>query len=239
MLPRRLALNLVAALVVSASLPACTANPDNSGPLPGAEGLVNAAEGALEELASVAFEFRLTGAVPGLQVREVEGVADRGRGPNGSATGEADAQLLTERVRYSFVVEGNTLSLTEQDGTTVRRPVPADYAPARLLDPATGIRQLLAEATNLTTETREELDDIETYRIGGELRHEVVSALLPGVHDDVDVKFWIADGSHRLMRVWVQVPPRKKNEGATQLELALTRHNAVEVRPSDPSAGRR
>ncbi|EHR59779.1 LppX_LprAFG lipoprotein [Saccharomonospora cyanea] len=238
MLLRRLAQLLLVALVASAPLSACAGNPDNTGPLPEAAGLVDAAADNLRELTSVAFEFRVSGAIPGLPVREVEGVAAREDGSSGTASGHADAQLLTERVQYSFVVEDDTLTLTDPDGSTVRQPVPAGYAPTRLLDPEDGIRRLLTEATGLRTETREELDDVETYRIDGELGHQAISALVAGVHDDVDVKFWIAEKGDRLMRVWVQVPPRKKNEGAVQLELALSGHNAAEPRPAGEPTGR-
>ncbi len=106
------------------------------------------------------------------------------------------------------------------------RAVPELVAPARLLDPATGLGTLLRQARGLETETREDLDDVATYRVGGELPREAVAAFVPGVHADVDVKFWVgADAPGHLRRVWVQVPPRQKNEGAVVLELALTRHD--------------
>lgn len=224
MLIRRLAQSLVVTLAVSAPLSACTGNPDNTGPLPEARGLADAAAEDLRDLTDVAFELRVSGAIPGLPVREVTGVVDR---RDGTASGEADVQYPDERVQYTFVLDGDTVTLTDADGVVVDTPLPADYAPGELLDPDDGLRALLVEAGNLRTETREELDDVATYRIGGELRHETISALVPGVHDDVDVKFWIAEHGDRLMRVWVQVPPRKKNEGAVQLELALDRHNAT------------
>ncbi len=238
MVLRRLARLSLVALIGSASLSACAGNPDNTGPLPEATGLVEEAAENLRELTSVAFEFRVSGEIPGLSVREVEGVADREGGPNGTASGEADAQLFTERVQYSFVLTDDTLTLTDPDGETTQRPAPAEYTPARLLDPEKGLRRLLTEATDLQTETREELDDVETYRVDGELDHRAISALVAGVHDDVDVKFWIAEEGDRLVRVWVQVPPRKKNEGAVQLELALSGHNAAEPRPAGEPAGR-
>ncbi|MER7117347.1 LppX_LprAFG lipoprotein [Saccharomonospora azurea] len=232
MLLRRFAQSLVVALVVSAPLSACAGNPDNTGPLPEAAGLVAAAADDLRELTDVAFELRVSGAIPGLPVREIEGVADR---RDDSARGEVDVQLPDERVQYSFVLDDDVVRLTDSEGAVVDRPVPAEHAPSDLLDPDHGLRRLLTEATELRTETREELGDVETYRIGGELSHAAISALVPGVHDDVDVKFWIADRGDTLVRVWVQVPPQKKNEGAVQLELELREHNRTGSDPGRPA----
>src|SRR5690606_17493937 len=150
--------------------------------------------------------------------------ASRSEGPNGSASGEADMQLETERVRYEFTLSDDVLLLTDSDGETEEQAVPVPYTPARLLDPEHGLRQLLSGAEELETETREQLDDVETYRVHGTLSREAVSAVVPAVQDDVDIKFWVADDTEQLMRIWIQVPPRKENEGAVQLQLALTEH---------------
>ncbi|OQO90332.1 hypothetical protein B1813_18100 [Saccharomonospora piscinae] len=242
MLIRRLVPTALATLVAAASLAGCTGNPDNTGPLPDAGGLVDTAAERLRGLTDVSFHFRSNGALPGLPVREVEGTASREGGPDGTAQGEADVQAPAGRTQYTFDLDGETLRLTdpdEADAPAVERTVPQAFAPARLLDPERGLRQLLLAATDLRTETRENLADVETYRVGGGLAHDAIAAVVPTVHDDVSVKFWIAPGTGRLMRVWVQVPPRQKNEGAVQLELALTRHNdtGATQRQRVPSGG--
>ncbi|WP_298176398.1 LppX_LprAFG lipoprotein [Saccharomonospora sp.] len=226
---RRLAQVLLAALATSASLTACSGNPDNTGPLPEGQRLVDAAAENLRDLTSVAFELDISGAIPGLPVRKIEGVASRTESPNGTASGDADMQLETERVRYEFALDSDVLRLTDSDGETVEKAMPDTYTPARLLDPEQGMRQLLTEAEGLETETREQLGDVETYRVDGDLSREAISAVVPAVHDDVDVKFWIADGTDQLMRIWIQVPPRKENEGAVQVQLVLTEHNTAEA----------
>lgn len=221
---RRTALSLVLAL---AALGGCTTSPDTSGPLPRADHLLDASAEAMAGLRSVNFTFNVSGAVPGLSVREVEGVARREPEPYGYARGAADVQQGTNRRQYRFVVTGETLTLEGADGETVNKTVPQPFNPARLLDPENGLRSLLTEATNLRTEGREELHDVPTYRVDGKLPQQVISTLVSGIHADVDVKFWVRqDPSRSLMRMWVQVPPRQQNEGAVMLELALTNHNA-------------
>lgn len=231
---RRTALSLVLAL---ATLGGCTASPDTSGPLPQARPLLDASAAAMADLRSVNFTFKVSGAVPGLSVREVEGIARREPEPHGYARGSADVQQGTNRTQYEFVVAGGTLTLTDADGDTVSEAVPKPFAPARLLDPRTGLRRLLDEATNLRTESKEELHDVPTYRVDGRLSQQAASAVVSGIHADVDVKFWVRqDPSRSLMRIWVQVPPRQQNEGAVMLELALTNHNAAKE-PTGTSPG--
>ncbi|WP_028662360.1 LppX_LprAFG lipoprotein [Saccharomonospora iraqiensis] len=230
---RRLAVVLVAALTVVGG---CAASPDTTGPLPDGRELVDTATRALADVRGVRFEFHVSGALPGLPVRTVEGVATRDGGPHGSARGEADVQRGTERHRYDFVLDGAELRLTDPDDSTAdrdggaggTRPAPGPLTPARLLDPEHGLTTLLREATALETESREELDGVPSYRVGGELDREVVAGFVPGVHDDVAVKFWVAGrGQGQLLRVWMQVPPRQKNEGAVMLELALDGHETA------------
>ncbi|NIJ13874.1 lipoprotein LprG [Saccharomonospora amisosensis] len=233
---RRFALSLSLLLTI-AVLGGCTASPDTTGPLPRARPLLDASADALAQLRSVNFAFSVSGAVPGLSVREIDGVARRDPQPHGYAHGAADVQRGTKRAQYEFVVADGTLTLEDGEGRTMREPVPQPFDPAQLLDPTNGLRTLLDGARQARTEGKEELHDVPTFRVDGRLPRHVISAVIPGVHTDVDVKFWVSqDQSRRLLRMWVQVPPRQRNEGAVMLELALTNHNAG-VEPQSSAAG--
>ncbi|WP_199433831.1 LppX_LprAFG lipoprotein [Qaidamihabitans albus] len=230
MLFRRIAL-----VLLLGALGGCTSAPDTAGPLPDGGSLVAASADALRDLRSVSFEFAVSGAIPGLAVREVTGEAARGEGAHGFAHGDVDVQHTDERAQYEFRVDGGTLYLTGSDDEHTEQPVPAGFDPARLLDPEDGLRSLLTGATNLRTESREKLGEVATYRVTGELPEHVVSALVPGIRSDAHVKFWVAEAAGRhLRRIWIQVPPRQPNEGAVTLELALSDHNAP-VEPTPPS----
>jgi lipoprotein LprG len=221
---RRLALLLVLVLGIAVG---CGSSPQTQGPLPGAQDLLAATAETMRGLHSVEFTFRSNGEVPGLNVREVTGVASTRGGQFGWAHGEADVQHNLEREQYEFVIEGDKLYLTDQDGTRTEHDVPAAYSPAALLDPGSGLRSLLQGATGLKTEGREELLDVPTYRVAGTLARDVIGAVVPGIREAVDVKFWVTEARpRRLARVWVQVPPRQPNEGAVMIELGLSAHNA-------------
>ncbi|NIH85293.1 LppX_LprAFG lipoprotein [Amycolatopsis granulosa] len=213
----------VLALVLALST-ACSTAPQE--PLPDGRALVDAAGVSLDGVRSVRFDFSVSSTVPGLDIREVKGLASKDGGPHGTAIGQADVQASVERFELDYVLAGETLFLTDRKGRQSQVPVPADYNPATLLDPGRGLPKLLAEATGLKTETKEDVLGVEAYRVTGKLARDVISGVVPGIQADVDVKFWVTQAEPRnLVRVWIQVPPRQPNEGATQLELALSDQN--------------
>ncbi|HVW43827.1 MAG TPA: LppX_LprAFG lipoprotein [Amycolatopsis sp.] len=201
----------------------CSASPDTRGPLPDAGSLVTSAAAGFDRVRAFQFDFSVSGTIPGLDVREVKGQASRDGGPYGSAGGQADMQQTTNRFEVSFAIVGDKLRLTRQKGAPTEEPVPVRYNPVALLDPATGLPNLLRSATGLKTETREDVNGVATYRVTGELAKDAIAAIVPAIQSDVDVKFWVTQAEPRtLVRVWMQVPPRQPNEGAVMLELALS-----------------
>ncbi|GLY68192.1 LppX_LprAFG lipoprotein [Amycolatopsis taiwanensis] len=212
---RRIAGVLLAAAALATG---CGPSPDTSG-LPDGTQLVSAAGASLDQVRTVRFDFDVSGTIPGLDVRAVSGQASR----DGSASGKADVQDTVNRFETTFAINGPTLYLTDQHGNRTERPVPAGYNPAVVLDPSRGLPRLLTEATGLKTETKEDVQGVQAYRVTGELAGNVVSSVVPQIHSDVDVKFWVTQSEPReLVRVWMQVPPQQPNEGAVMLQLALS-----------------
>lgn len=217
MFARRLLVLLTSAVLLGG----CSASPDTSGPLPDGTGLVREATAAMGNLNSVHFRFGISGVLAGLDVLEVEGDASRTAGSRGRAV------LLrsTNRFEYQYVLDGGSLTMTDQNGETHTEPAPI-FTPERLLDDATGLPRLLSGATELQTEGREKLGEVEAYRVTAKVPRAVISAVVPTIQVDVDAKFWVEEApSRNLARVWLQVPPSQPNEGAIMLELALTRVN--------------
>lgn len=199
---------------------ACSASPDTSGPLPGGADLAGSAAEALKDLRSTHFRLGLSGMVPGLPIRSIEGTANR----DGTSAGHADVQESAEKFGdVTYTVAGRVATVSGKTAPPRTLAVPAEYDPATLLDPDKGLRRMLLAATGVTTEASEPLDKVDAYRLTGKLAGPVISEVVPGITADVDVKFWVREaGPHDLMRVWMQVPPYKPSEGAVMLELSLS-----------------
>lgn len=219
---RRRAAGVLALVLVLFS--ACSAPGEE--PLPDGRALVDAAGASLNGIRSVRFDVSVSSTIPGLDIREVKGQASKDGGPHGTAIGQADVQASVNRFELDYVLAGDTLFLTDSKGRQRQVPIPADYNPTTLLDPHRGLPKMLADATALKTETKEDVLGVEAYRVTGKLPRDVISSVVPGIQADVDVKFWVTRAEPRnLVRVWIQVPPRQPNEGAIQLELALSDQN--------------
>lgn len=224
MLRRRIALVTVLALGLTG---ACSPAPDTTGPLPDGTRLVQESAEFVEQLRSVRFAFGTSGTIPGLNIREVTGHAVVDGSRFGWARGEADLQHVTEREQVEFLLRGESVRLTDEQGDVTERPVPAPYYPAAFLDADHGLADLMRRTTGLETEGKEDIEEVSTFRINGSVPAEVVSVLVPGIRSDVNVKFWVdRQQPHALVRLWMQIPPQQPKEGAVMLELALSEHNA-------------
>lgn len=213
---------LLATGLLTTGLVSACGLPDTSSPLPAAKVLLDDSAAALRDLRDVRFEYSLNGRIPELDVRSAQGRASA----NGAAEGEAEIETPDGGADVSFVVEGDTVTVTAESGGTERLPGASPNA-ATLLNPDTGLPSLLAAATDVRTENREELDGVSAYRVGGDVDRATISRLLPGAWADVEMKFWVSEGEGReLLRLWLQLPPRTENEGTVMLELALSDHNA-------------
>src|SRR5690606_40255053 len=122
------------------------------------------------------------------------------------------------------------VTLTDSEDETTTASLPERFTPGSLLGRDGGLRALLGDATDLSTESREDIDDAPAYRVSARIPQDKMSELLPGVPGDVAAKFWVSDDADRtLLRVWLQVPPRTPNEGA---DRKSTRLNSSHVKIS-------
>jgi lipoprotein LprG len=187
---------------------------------------VTAAAAATAGLRSVRFTLGVSGTIPGLPIRQIDGDATLDGGPHGTAKGHADIQESVNRFQVDFILQDDKLFITGTDGKRQELPAPSQYLPTAFLASSGGLHRLLTGATDMKTEIQEKLGKVETYRVAAKLPKAVVSSVIPGIQSDVDVKFWVDQAeSHQLMRVWMQVPPIQQNEGAVMLELALSNQN--------------
>jgi lipoprotein LprG len=216
----------VLAVLVIGLLGGCASSP-GSGSLPDGPGLVAASAQNLTGLRSFRYTLGVSGTIPGLPIRQIDGQVTLDGGPDGMAEGHADMQEAMDRFQVEYVLRDGKLYLTHTDGTKEEIPASPEFLPSALLESSGGLHRLMTGATQLKTEIQEKLGKVATYRVTGELPKAVVSSVIPGIQSDVDIKFWVDQAEpHQLMRVWMQVPPIQANEGAVMIELALSNQNA-------------
>lgn len=213
---------LMCVLVLGAAT-GCSESTDAVEGLPNARGLTGAAVATLDDQRSVSLSLRTTGAIPGFVVQSLEGFVTA----EGTAHGEATVyDIATGPEDVEFTVTEGVLEITGEDDVRTKRPARGLYAPSALFGRTSALAFLLTRATSLRTEGTEDLEGVGTYRLAGRVPQALVAELLPRIPSDVEVKFWIAEARpHRVHRVWLQVPPPRAGEGASMLELALTRHD--------------
>jgi len=169
----------------------------------------------------VQYEFAMgqDRATPPAGARDTEPGTDPNSGTEGTGTGDTGTQDTED-------AKDTEVTLTDSEDETTTASLPERFTPGSLLGRDGGLRALLGDATDLSTESREDIDDVPAYRVSARIPQDKMSELLPGVPGDVAAKFWVSDDADRtLLRVWLQVPPRTPNEGAVLIELGLTEHN--------------
>lgn len=213
---------LLCALVVTAAT-GCSDSTGAAVRLPDPRELTSEAAAALDDQRSLTLSLRTTGAIPGFVVQSLEGFVSA----DGTGHGEVTVyDTATGADDVEFTVTDGVLELTDSDGVRSRLPARGLYAPSALFGRTSALGFLLDRATSLRTEGTEELDGVGTYRVAGRVPQALIAELLPRVSSDVEVKFWIGQtGQRRVHRVWLQVPPPRAGEGASMLELGLTRHD--------------
>nr|MDT0656554.1 LppX_LprAFG lipoprotein [Micromonospora sp. DSM 115978] len=197
-------------LFLLAGLPACTereAGPTtgpSADPLPAASEILAAAATELATVETARFDITTDGAVDVLGIRAASGVITSA----GDAQGEAQLDQGGSVVELTFVIKGETLHVKGLTGGWQQVPLSlaaSVYDPSAMLTPDRGVANVARTATG-TTEARESVDGVETYRINGVLNGAALAALVPGVTADVTGTLWIGVDRPVLHRVNFPVP---------------------------------
>ncbi|WP_298177313.1 LppX_LprAFG lipoprotein [Saccharomonospora sp.] len=184
------------ALLVALTTTACGSDDAPSGPLPDASTLIRDAAAATRDIESTHFTIEVTGTIPGLAVRSLDGDLTR----SGEAQGTGTIEQVGQLVEVSFVLVDDTLHLKGPTGGYQEIPAALSssiYDPSAVLDPERGVAKLLTSLREPRTEGTDELDGVSTYKVSGSLAKDVLSGVVPGADGDADVTFWLsADDEH-------------------------------------------
>jgi lipoprotein LprG len=185
---RKLLLVLCAALVA-----ACSSG--GGAELPAAPDLMKKAAEAMKTVKSAAFSISTDGK-PQVPVRKADGRL--------TAAGDADGTITLDLVgtlqEITFALVGDTVHFKGPTGgfqKLTRKDLAQFYDPSAILDPARGIPQLLAGATD----PRVEGEEGETYRVAATFSGQSLAGLLPGVVQGVNGTVWLDKATSRLTKV--------------------------------------
>lgn len=180
-------------VVVLALLPACS--PGGGGDaLPAGPDLMKKASEAMKAVKSAGFSIATEGK-PNVPVKKADGRLTAA----GDADGTITLEVLGTLQEITFAVIGDTVHFKGPTGgfqTMTRQQLAQFYDPSVILDPAKGIAQLLASATDPRVEALEE----GSYRVATTFPGQVVGQIVPGVTQGVNGKVWLDRATSRLTK---------------------------------------
>jgi len=194
---------LIIALVTSCSGSGGQTTTVQKATLPDGATLLADSATAMRAVTTTHFAVDVQGNAPGVQLRSADGQLTR----EGSAQGTAKVDEGRQILELPFVIIGDTLYLRLPTGPVQKWPASmlSPYLDPRLiLDPEHGIAAVLASGKEATTEAREQIDGVDSYRLRVTFPAQPLStlfpALFPGPPQDKTGQIWVAAHGSRLVK---------------------------------------
>lgn len=169
--------------------------------LPDGATLLASSATAMRAVTTTHFALAVQGNTSQVQVRSAEGELTR----EGSVKGSAKLDEGNQLVELPFVVIGQTLYLRFPTGPVQHLPAAAlsmYFDPRSILDPERGIAAVLASGHGASTEARERVDGVDSYRLTVNFPAQLLTTLAPGLglSPDKPSEIWIATQGSRLVK---------------------------------------
>ncbi|MGH3985348.1 MAG: LppX_LprAFG lipoprotein [Pseudonocardiaceae bacterium] len=192
-------LALLAALVI-ALITSCDASTGPSAGLPDGARLLADSATAMRTVTSARFNVDVQGTAPEIPFQSAQGQLTR----EGSVKGTVNRNQGGQIVELEVVVLDEQLYLRGVTGPFLKLPasnLTAIYDPRLILDPDRGIAAVLASGTEASTEAREQVGGVDSYRVEVNFPAQPLGALLPGPQDEAKSgTVWIATQDSRLVQ---------------------------------------
>jgi lipoprotein LprG len=216
---RRLFAVLAALSIAVALIAGCSSGSKQSGaPLPDATTLVKQSADATKNLKSAHLVLSVIGKIPGLPIKTLTG--DLTNAPATAASGNVQLTLGGSDVDANFVVVDGELYATLTPNKWSDFGKAADiYDVSAILNPDTGVANLLANFTNAKAEGRDTINGQSAIRISGNVPADAVNKLASQLNagNTTPTTVWIQEtGDHQL----VQVKMDKSSGNSVQMTLS-------------------
>lgn len=210
---------LAAVSIATALVGGCSSSSkQSSNPLPDAANLVKQSSQTTKNLKSVHLVLSVTGKIKGLPIKTLTG--DLTNVPSTAAKGNGTLSIGGSDVDAQFVViDGHLYAALSGDQFSDFGPASDIYDPSSILNPDTGLANMLANLSDPKAESRENIGGQDTVRITGKVSASAVNALAPQLKADqaLPATVWIQEnGDHQL----VQAKLNQSADNAVQMTLS-------------------
>jgi lipoprotein LprG len=207
---RRLFAVLAALSIATALIAGCSSgSKQSSAPLPDATTLVKQSTDVTKNLKSAHLVLSVTGKVPGLPIKTLTG--DLTNSPATAASGNVQLTLGGSDVDANFVVLDGELYATLTPNKWSDFGKAADiYDVSAILNPDTGLANLLANFTDAKAEGRDTINGQDTVRISGNVPADAVNKLASAFNATkaTPTTVWIQEtGDHQLVQAKMDRSP--------------------------------
>jgi lipoprotein LprG len=231
---RRPILAVLAALsIVAALVGGCSSSKQSAAPLPDAATLLSKSNLTTRNVKSVHLVLSVTGAIHGLPVKTLTG--DLTTSPDTAAKGEANLTVLGSSVDTQFVVDDGTLYAALTPGHWESfGPAAAIYDPSEILNPNTGLANVLTNISNPKSESRETINGQSTVKITGTASADAVNGVASQLKatQPLPATVWIQEtGDHQLVQAKLDQSP------GNSVQMTLSNWNAPVQVTKPPVAG--
>jgi lipoprotein LprG len=203
---------IFAALFAAIALVAgCSKSSEDSKELPDAATLLQQSSETTKSQTSVHLKLTVQGEIKDLPIETLEG--DLTNAPAVAAAGKANLLFLGQKLDdVSFVVAEGNLFATLTAGSAYQDFGPAAdiYDVSAILNPDTGLGNVLANFSDAKADGRETINGVETVRVTGNVTADAVNKIAPqiGATGPVPGTAWIReDGNHELMQAKLDTSP--------------------------------
>ncbi len=231
---RRSILAVLAALAVATALVGgCSSAKKNTAPLPDAATLLSQSNLTTRNVKSVHLVLSVTGTIKGLPVKTLNG--DLTTTPDTAAKGDADLTVLGSSVDAEFVVSDGTLYAALTPGHWESfGPASAIYDPSQIVNPNTGLANVLTNISNPKSDSRETVNGQSTVKITGTASADAVNGLAPQLKakQPLPATVWIQEtGDHQLVQA------KLDQSSGNSVQMTLSNWNAPVQVTKPPVAG--
>jgi lipoprotein LprG len=188
----------------------CSSKSEDSSSLPDAATLLKQSSETTKAQTSVHLKLSVQGEIKELPIETLEG--ELTNKPAVAAQGTANIIFLGQRLEgVDFVVaDGNLFGAITKGSFQDFGPAADIYDVSALLNPDTGLGNILANFSNAKSDGRESIAGIGTIRVKGDVSADAVNKIAPqiGATGPVPGTAWIReDGNHELVQAKLEASP--------------------------------